>query len=136
MTHVLVRLIWPPSHSHDDRARLACAARQTKGGPQKATPNSARYARGATKCVPEQVDRKLNSASLFVTFSASNRIVQRTRSVWNRLSVPTPMLNKWRERTRAGFLSSFSVPGAGMFTSFVPQDEELQVVIGTQGVAT
>jgi len=72
----------PPSRTgHADRAPLARAARQTIRRPQNAMPNSARYARGATKCVPEQVDRKLNSASLLVTFRASNRNVQCTRSV-------------------------------------------------------
>ena len=127
--------VWPgvryalPTRREEERSR--------DGEPQKAIPNCARYVRGATKCVPEQVERKLKSATLLVTFRASNRKVQRTRSVWNRLSVPTPTLNRLRPRIRGGFVSSFSVPGAGILTSFVPHFEEgSQVVIGIKGVAT
>ena len=47
---------------------------------QKAMPSVARYDRGSTKCVPEQVDRKLYTASLLVMLNASSRNVQRTRS--------------------------------------------------------
>src|SRR5260370_41707691 len=99
-------------------------------------PTSARYARGATKCVPEQVDRKLYMDSLLVMFSAVRRSVQRLCSVWNRLSVPTLTSNRLRGRTRAGFKSSFCVPGAGIFTSLVPQFGELQAAIWFEEVAT
>jgi hypothetical protein len=37
-------------------------------------------------------------------------------------------------RTRAGFKSSFSVPGAGIFTNLVPQSVELQLAIEPPGI--
>ena len=95
--------------------------RNNRAQNQKAMPTSARYARGATKCVPEQVERKLYIASLLVMFRAVSRRVQRTCSVWNRLSLLTLTSNKFRGRTRAGFVSSFSVPGAGIVTNLAPQ---------------
>ena len=40
-------------------------------------PSSARYARGATKCVPEQVDSKLYMGASLVMFSAVSLVGRR-----------------------------------------------------------
>src|SRR5580704_5063497 len=42
------------------------------------------------------------------------------RSPWKRLSSPTAASNKLLGAIRGGFLSSFSVPGTGTFTSVEP----------------
>lgn len=57
--------------------------------------------RGATKCVPLNVDRKLYSAILFVKLSAVNRSVSFLCSVPSRLSVPTLKSKRVRRDTRS-----------------------------------
>src|SRR4051812_15903079 len=93
------------------------------------------YALGLTKCVPLKVERKLYSATLFVRFTALNLAVTLYLSVWKRLSKPMPASNMCRGAIRGGFLSSFSVPSAGIITRSAPRLGSLQLRIGAVGVA-
>src|SRR5579871_4373716 len=74
-----------------------CDARMTlelfTRAPQNVIPSCTWYVRGATKCVPLNVDRKLNSASLFVRFKTLTRILSFTLSVRSALSTPAPTSN-------------------------------------------
>src|ERR1017187_10273939 len=63
----------------DQRAELPYGRSSMDRGPppdQNAMPSVARYDRGSTKCVPEQVERKLYTATLLVMLNASRRSVQ------------------------------------------------------------
>src|SRR5262245_23311439 len=71
------------------------------------------YVRGATKCVPLNVDRKLYSATLFVRLMTLNRRRSLFLSVRNRLSIPTPRSNRSRGATRDGLFRGSPVPAAG-----------------------
>src|SRR5207248_4410621 len=76
-------------------------ARLMKVMNQKVTPSAARKKWGATKCVPEQVERKLKIATSLVMFNASSRNVHRTRWVPTRLSVPIPTFGLTEMRVRS-----------------------------------
>src|SRR5580658_4789773 len=87
------------------------------------------------KCVPLKVERKLYSATLLLAFSTVNRSVQRgPDSLWNRLSVPTPISKRLCGFTRSGLWSSFSVPDCGSVSN-VDVPVPLQVRMGDVSVA-
>src|SRR5262245_44216360 len=82
-------------------------------GNQNVHPACSWYVRGATKCVPLNVERKLYKATLSVRLITLKRKRSLFFSVRSRLSTPTPRSNRWRGATRAGLLSGSSVPAAG-----------------------
>src|SRR5713101_4033370 len=86
---------------------------------QKWKPNSAVYARGVTKCVPLNVDRKLYTAVLLVRLMTVKRKLHLYRSPWKRLSSPTDTSNRLRGLTRVGLRSRLNV-GPAILSSFAP----------------
>ena len=89
------------------------------------------YDLGLTKWVPLNVDKKLYSATLLVMLIAVSLGYLSPRK---RLSSPRATSNTCLGAMRGGFLSSFSAPGAGMFTRVEPYSEGAQVVRGEDNV--
>jgi hypothetical protein len=87
---------------------------------QNANESSARRLRGAMKCVPLQVDRKLYMEIEFVRFCIVSRKFQRYRSACNKLSIPALKPRTCLGLMRAGLVSSLAVPSAGIRISFAP----------------
>ena len=85
--------------------------------------------------MPLNVDKKLYSATLFVMLMPVKRSVTFVCSPRRRLSVPTLKSNKLRGATRGGFVSSFSVPSAGIRILRAPRFDEAHVVMGVFSVA-
>src|SRR4051812_25493585 len=73
---------------------------------------SAVIVRGDTKCVPENVDKKLYNATRFARFTMVTEADTVRSLLCSRLSSPIVRSNKLREAIRAGLLSSFCALGA------------------------
>src|SRR5205085_251119 len=86
---------------------------------QKVQPTDAWYVRGATKCVPLNVERKLYKASLFVRLMMLNRTRSLDLSPRSKLSVPRPRSRRWRGATRLGLVNGSPAPAAGTTSRLV-----------------